>query len=95
MGISELIPFGHDNAVSRGYLTSVTRMSDRDVRESIAEDVLAGEMIINIGQGYFRYSGKADYPYLTAAFMTENARAKSVQRRADALRRALEIAQKD
>ena len=95
MGISELIPFGHDNTVSRGYLTSVTRMSDRDVRKSIAEDVLAGEMIINTGQGYFRYSGKADYPYLTAAYMTENARAKSVQRRADALRRALEIAQKD
>lgn len=95
MGISELIPFGHDNTVSRGYLTSVTRMSDRDVRKSIAEDVLAGEMIINTGQGYFRYSGKADYPYLAAAYMTENARAKSVQRRADALRRALEIAQKD
>ena len=36
MNISDYIPFGKDNAISRKKLEKVTRLSDRDIREEIA-----------------------------------------------------------
>ena len=36
MNISDYIPFGKDNAISRKKLEKVTGLSDRDIREEIA-----------------------------------------------------------
>lgn len=48
--IANVIPVGHENAVSRKYLVSKTGMSDRAVRQAIE---LSDKPIINLGYGYF------------------------------------------
>lgn len=51
--IIEVIPFGHDNAVTRSELVMMTGMNDRKVRDEINQ---CKELIINLqdGHGYFR-----------------------------------------
>lgn len=54
MNISDYIPFGKDNAISRKKLEKVTGLSDRDIREEIAM-ARRNTVILNLsnGQGYF------------------------------------------
>lgn len=55
MNISDYIPFGKDNAISRKKLEKVTGLSDRDIREEIAM-TRRNTVILNLsnGQGYFQ-----------------------------------------
>lgn len=48
--IASVVPVGHDNAVSRKYLSSITGMSDRSVRKAIE---MSETPIVNLGYGYF------------------------------------------
>lgn len=56
VNILDLIPFGHANAVSREYLSSVTNLSDRKIRQLIEEACTRNHPILNMqdGKGYFR-----------------------------------------
>lgn len=65
MKILDYIPTGHKNAVSRQTLTTLTKLSDRKVRELIANLNANGEpdeLIINMqdGKGYFRPAPEED-----------------------------------
>lgn len=53
MDIIDFIPYGHDNAVTRSELISMTGESDRAIRDAISN---SKELIINLqdGAGYFR-----------------------------------------
>lgn len=48
--IADMVPVGHENAVSRKYLASVTGLSDRMVRKAIE---VSRSPIVNLGYGYF------------------------------------------
>ena len=59
MRILDFVPVGHKNAISRQSLAILTKMSDRQMRDAIAEvnkNDQANELIINLqdGHGYFR-----------------------------------------
>ena len=95
MLVAQYIPKGHDNAVSREYLSVVTKMPDREVRKAIAKDIQDGAVILNTGSGYYQYSGKGDYVYLARSYLVESSRAEAVRQRANALKRALNNAQED
>lgn len=56
MEIINYIPRGHKNAISRQYLSTLTKQSDRKNRDMIEKNNLSGnELIINLqdGHGYF------------------------------------------
>lgn len=93
MYILDYIPTGHDNAVTRETLQSLTHLSDRKIRVLIAEanksapdDVL----IINLqdGMGYFRPAPDEDY-LVRVWRMQEKARGISVDESVDAADRYL------
>lgn len=50
--IMNYIPVGKDNAVGRGYLTQVTGLNDRAMRDAIAE-ARKTHCIVNFGGGYY------------------------------------------
>lgn len=54
--ILKLIPEGHANAVDREYLSSITGLCDRKVRQLIEEACTKEHPILNMqdGKGYFR-----------------------------------------
>lgn len=93
MYILDYIPTGHNNAVTRETLQSLTHLSDRKIRDLIAEanksapdDVL----IINLqdGMGYFRPAPDEDY--LVRVWKTqEKARGLSVDESVEAAQRYL------
>lgn len=93
MHILDYIPTGHDNAVTRETLQSLTHLSDRKIRVLIAEanksapdDVL----IINLqdGMGYFRPAPDEDY-LVRVWKMQEKARGISVDESVEAADRYL------
>lgn len=84
--ISEFIPKGHDNAVSRTYLRTITHMSDRKVREEIAE---SEEPIFSYNGGYFRHKNKKDLPYEEDYLRKEAARAKTMAKKVQQIRAAI------
>ena len=76
--ILSYIPFGKDNAVTRGYLCRVTGLTDRDVRELICK-ARHNTPIINLqnGGGYFRPT-EQEKRYVERWVSQEKKRAKSV-----------------
>lgn len=84
--ISEFIPKGHKNAVSRSYLRSVTHMTDRKVRAEIAE---SEELIFSFNGGYFRHKNADDLPYEEDYLRKEAARAKTLARKVKQIRTAI------
>lgn len=93
MRIIDYIPTGHNNAVTRETLRSLTRLNDRKIRDLIAEanksapdDVL----IINLqdGMGYFRPVPDEDY-LVRVWRMQEKARGLSVDESVEAADRYL------
>ena len=59
MNILDYIPIGHENAISRETLATVTQLSDRKLRDLISEinqNNDDSQIIINLqdGKGYFR-----------------------------------------
>lgn len=79
MNISDYIPFGKDNAISRKKLEKVTGLSDRDIREEIAM-ARRNTVILNLsnGQGYFQpIEGKED-DLVVRYFKQEESRLKRI-----------------
>lgn len=78
--ILKLIPFGHSNPVSRDYLARAYMeaykitysAADRKARKDIQDAVEAGELIANVGDGYFRYKDAFDIPYFKQYFRRED-----------------------
>lgn len=54
--IIDCVPFGREHAVSRTYLSKMTGLSDRKVRDMIHEECTEEHPILNLqdGHGYFR-----------------------------------------
>lgn len=88
MNILELIPKGNKNAVSREELIRRSGLSDRLIRRYIAELNSQGQIILNNGGGYFRYSGRRDDRYLNEYLATERARVRAINRKIRKMERA-------
>ena len=54
--ITDYIPFGKENAVTRAHLRAATGLSDRKIREEIEQARRRGAIIINAqdGAGYYQ-----------------------------------------
>ena len=85
--IVELIPYGHENAISRKELSAVSGLRDRKMREEIEKATRGGEIIINLDSGYFRYKDERDLPYLEAYYNREMARGWSNINKCRAIRK--------
>ena len=83
--ISEYIPKGHENAVSRSYLRSVTHLTDRRLRKEIAES----QEQIYWCNGYFRHKNAKDLPYEEDYLRKEAARAKTMAEKVKQIRAAI------
>lgn len=80
VNIIDYIPVGHDNSVSRCYLSLMTGMKDRSIREAIAKARKDGEIILHRqadGSGYYR-PGIADRTYIQQYIKSEESRLKSI-----------------
>ena len=78
MNIIEYIPFGHDNPISRPELIRRTGADDRVIRDMLRTARIDGDIVINDGDGYFRYKDKSDLPALRRYYRKERARAFSI-----------------
>ena len=85
MNIIDFIPKGHDNAVSREYLRSVTHIPDREIRKLIAES----EEQIFWYNGYFRHKNKKDLPYEEDYLRQEQARARALNKKVRLIKAAI------
>lgn len=89
MRIEDFIPSGHEHAVSREYLVSITGTSDREIRQAISK---SKELIINDGKGYFIYDPETDVNELRHYALKEVSRSKSQKEKVDEIfRKAGEI----
>lgn len=86
MVIADFIPKGHDNAVSRQYLRTVLHMTDRKIRQEIAE---SEEQIFSYGGGYFRHKNKKDIPYEEDYLRSEQSRAREMARKVRRIKAAI------
>lgn len=74
----EAIPFGHENAISLEEVCARTGLSKRNARRAIEQANCTDSLIINVGTGYFQYSGESDEEYFAAYALSEAARAKTI-----------------
>lgn len=86
--IIDLIPFGHENAVSRERLCYRSGLSDREVRRAIGELNEDGNVILNRGEGYFRYDAETDRYYLEHYLAVEKGRIRTLNRKLRKMRKA-------
>jgi hypothetical protein len=79
MNISDYIPFGKDNAISRKRLSEITGLSDRKLREVIALE-RRNTIIINLsnGQGYFQPINGLEDDLVVDYYKQENSRLKRI-----------------
>lgn len=89
--ITEYIPYGRENAISRKELIQKTKLTDRQVRHSIQLARDNGELILNLSNGYYR-ARETDIDELTAQYFVDRARALTVLKRLKTLRRILKEA---
>lgn len=89
--IIEYIPFGHENAITRPALCTLTGLSDRKIRSMIESESNADHPIINLqdGHGYFRPTEK-ELSYVRLYRNQENRRAIKVLRRVRDIERYLD-----
>lgn len=79
MDITEFIPVGYKNRVSRQYLARATRTSDRFVRKAIES---SEEPIISADGGYFiPGKNRTDQNLARVYYLQEKARIKSLQKK--------------
>lgn len=80
--ITDYIPRGHKNAISRVQLAMRTGLTDRKCRRLIEEARLDGEIILcaSDGKGYFIYDGPDDDIYLRTYRKQEARRYSSIGR---------------
>lgn len=86
--IIDLIPLGHENAISRTRLSRMTGLDDRTVRRVIGELNEAGNVILNSGEGYFRYDAETDRYYLEHYLAVEKGRVRTLNRKLMKMRKA-------
>ena len=91
--ISEYVPYGADNAISRHDLLNVVRsafgeVSDREMRRMLEYSRQNGNIIINFqnGKGYFRPDSKEE---IEKYIRQEEARAKTIHFNLKSAKRAL------
>ena len=89
--IIDLIPFGHENAISRERLCYRTGLNDREIRRAIGELNEDGNVILNRGKGYFRYDPETDYYYLAHYLAIEQGRVRTLNRKLRRMRKAAGI----
>lgn len=79
MNISDYIPFGKDNAISRTQLAKVTGLSDRDLREVISL-ARRNTVILNLsnGKGYFQPIPGEEDDLVVKYFKQEDSRLKRI-----------------
>lgn len=85
--MTEFIPKGHLNGVSREELHIITGMCDRDIRAAIAWTTVEIEPIYSFEGTYFRYKNKSDRVYIDDYIRQEEARLKTQRQKVKALRR--------
>ena len=82
MNITDFIPEGHENAISRKSLCTLTGLSDRKIRQMIEEARRSTIIISNDdGSGYWRYPDKptkAEENLLNKYVKQQESRAKSI-----------------
>lgn len=79
LNISDYIPFGKDNAISRTQLAKVTGLSDRDLREVISL-ARRNTVILNLsnGKGYFQPIPGEEDDLVVKYFKQEDSRLKRI-----------------
>lgn len=84
--LSELIPVGHENAVTRSFLSGLTGLPDRVLRKMI-EEANTFPPIINIsdGKGYFKPS-PSDTDYVKRFYHQEVNRANKILKKTKRLK---------
>ncbi len=89
--ITDFIPEGKNNAITRNQLCNLTGLSDRKVRELIEQARSKGEIIINAqdGAGYFRTE---DLNEIEKQYKRNDRRAKSILIQQKYLRKRLKTA---
>jgi hypothetical protein len=89
LDITNFIPVGHRNAVSRKYLVSATGLSDREVRRAIE---MSESPIINLGRGYFipDERDEVDCSEAAAYVAQERARIRAIEEKIQTKFRAYE-----
>ena len=79
--ILTLIPFGHENPVSRDSLARIYmevygidewKDADRKARKDIEKSIKNGALIANVGSGYFQFKDASDIPYFESYFRSED-----------------------
>lgn len=95
MTVTDVIPFGRENAVSRRFLCEELQMTDRVVRREIATAREQGAFIINEqdGAGYYQSD---ETEVLARRYRQEMARLKAISKqmkplRAELKRRGVEV----
>lgn len=88
--IEEFIPAGYKNRISRTGLQDITHLTDRQIREQIAEAGKRGVLIASHDGGYFQRESAADDPYIEAYICKERSRLNAQRRKMKMLRRAWE-----
>lgn len=86
MKIVDLIPEGHENAVSRAYLVTIymntygmkKSAADRKMRRDIEQATKSGHFIFHCDKGYFRYKDESDLPYCNDYYRSENSKGWSI-----------------
>lgn len=86
MDIMKHIPHGKENAVSRQTLVALTGMSDRRVRKAIEIARRNGEIILNLGTGYYTTD---ELPELRRQYKANHNRAMAVLVQQKYLRRRI------
>jgi DNA-binding transcriptional regulator LsrR (DeoR family) len=91
MNITDFIPEGKNNAITRKQLCNLTGLSDRKVRELIEQARRKGEIIINAqdGAGYFKTD---DLKEIQKQYQRNDRRAKSILVQQKYLRKRLKTA---
>lgn len=91
MSITDYIPVGRENAVSRAYLASMLGVSDRKMRKMIEDERRAGAIILNAqdGKGYYMTD---DLDEMERQYRQDTARAMAILTRRKALRKRLKAA---
>ena len=90
MNILDFINTGKDNAITREELTRATGISDRAIRRDINEAFKRGEIVINLGYGYFKPMPNKEDHLVKEYLNIEKARVKDENRKIRMMERYLE-----
>ena len=90
MNITDHIPIGRENAITRDRLSRQTGLTDREARELIEKARRDGTIIINKqdGRGYYQ-PGPDDVADMLHQYRSNNSRAKSILVQQKHIRRRL------